>query len=629
MNRFYPLWIVVLFPLAFQAKAQQGFEYREYDRNICISTERVYNRMPDDLFFQVERVDDTFYTVFNNEEWFDDFFSDERRHLGVQLVSTAYFACSRMGYRDPEEYFYFLEPLSWRDMKRVQFMNSDGLHVVPLGRVPTRFRNELFDHGVIIGRRSRACIDHWYSVTPVHDWHLLDHTLWIDSLVRDAESITIPPVPPIIETGKVLRFDVIFPKNETTYNSEALRAFLHELPLISHEPVKVKINAFASIEGPEDRNKELYRKRGEVVLGEVKLILPPETQYEVSVDENWEDFYLDIARSPQAFLLQEEPDAIREYLQDPPFLERLEPLLSKHRKASVTIELKRSVSSQKSTWQELMDFYVSSLITEEKENAIFLQNALFQRMAARSSGYGFPDTLPLPRNKAFVPVYNRDYALRYRHGLTDARETHQLFSELATFFPDDPAIHFNLAALNYKRWLANDPEVTEECLLNSINILPDLEVPQPAYSRLLMNYHLVKLRQGVEDMDARQRTRTIRAVRNLYGGTELSEEEIINMTMFFVAHRQADIAERLLRPLARAAQPNEDILFYYIKLTISEDTNTHMRWYFGLLEKAQEMNPARFCALFQPVSVEGAAGISLLFRDAVKEFYCRHCEDPS
>lgn len=618
--------LVVIFT---SVNAQQGFEYREYDRDICISTERVYARQPDDLVFQVERVNDSFYAVFNNEEWFDGFFSDERRHLGVQLVSTEFFACNRMGFGNPEDFFHFLEPLSWRDMKRLQFMNTDGLHIVPLGDVPARFTNKDFDHGVIIGRRSRACIDHWYSNRPLHDWDLLPNSLWIDTLIRDNTVLTIPEPPAIVETGKVLQFDVIFPKNEVTYDVEALRRFLHDLPLISHEPVRIHISAFASIEGPEDRNKELYQRRADVVLREVRLILPPETHYEISVDENWQDFYRDVARSPQAFLLQEEPDAIREYLQDPPFLERVEPLLARHRKATVTVELLRSISTRESSLEELTDFYISSLITEEKENALHLQNALFERFSGSGLKHGFPDSLPLPRSKRFVPVYNRDYALRYRLGLTDIRETHRLFSELVTFFPDDPALQFNLAELSFRKWLAGDKDITEEVLLQKINALPDMGVPQLAYSRLLINYHLVKLRQGVVGMEPRQRMRRLSAVRNLYGGSQLNDDEIINLSMFFVAYHQPDMAERLLRPFARAAQPDEDILFYYIKLTISEGTNTNMRWYFSLLEKAQEVNPIRFCALFQPVGRPGAAGISLLFRDAVKDFYCKHCEGPS
>lgn len=637
MNMRIVLFLVLLLKLNPGLFAQLGYSYKEYDRGDCISVERSYSRMPDEVLFQVEQINNTFFAVFNDEQWFDSFFAGDGINLlgmnalslGVQLVSADFFSCNYVGFEQYDDFFYQLDPLSYKDMKKFQVMGDDGLYRVPLGTVPPRFLRKEYDHGIVISRKNHECISHWYTKTPVLDWQLLEHALLTDTLVLDSEKLVFYPDTSGLSLGENLETDVIFPKNETTFDQKLFREFLHHIPSFDLKPQKVSISAFASIEGPETRNKQLYKRRGEVIKDEIELILPPGVEYEIKVDENWDDFYNDVASSQFSFLSAMEPEQIRAQLADKAFSKELEPLLKKHRKATVSIRMSKEIQPDVSDMAGLMDFYIASLQAEHFENALKIQDAIFDLVSSENVAETFPDSLPLPQNKSFSHVFTRDYVYRYKTGLVDHVKLFELFNDLQHIYPDDPAIRFNLAELAFRRWIDGDPEIKADSVSGIINNLDQFDVPAWAKNRLLINFHLVSIRQSMAEADARKRMRSARAIRSLYSSAFTSDHEIVNLARFFAAYRQTDIAERLLRPYARNSSPDEDLLYFYIILTINEATTVNMRWYHDLLEKAHELNPERFCNLFQPVSVPGSAGISLLFRDRIKEFYCENCNDPS
>jgi hypothetical protein len=618
--------------------SQQGYSYKEYDRGDCISVERSYSRMPDELLFQVEKIDNTFFAIFNDERWFDDFFAGDGSNLllgnnalslGVQLVSADYFSCNYVGFDRYDDFFYHLDPFSYKEMKKFQERENDGLFRIPLGTVPPRFLNKEFDHGIVISKKNHECISHWYTKTPILDWQLLELALLTDTLVTDSEKLVFHPDTSGLSLGEKLEIDVIFPKNETSFDLKKFREFLHHIPSFDLEPYKVSISAFASIEGPETRNKELYERRGEVVKNEIELILPSGVQYEIKVDENWDEFYLDVANSEFSWLTDMEPEQIRAQLSDRTISKELEPLLKKHRKATVTVWMRKEIQPDLSDMPGLIDFYVASLQAEHLENTLKIQDAIFELVDQENVSALFPDSLPLPTNKLFSYVFTRDYVYRYKTGLVDHAKLFQLFDDLKDYYPNDPAIRFNLAELAFRSWVGGDHSINADSVLGIINNLDQFDVPVWAKNRLLINFHLVSIRQSMAEADARKRLRSARAIRSLYTSSFTTDDELVNLARFFSAYRQTDVAERLLRPYARNNNPDEDLLYFYIILTINEATTVNMRWYNDLLEKAYEINPQRFCSLFQPVSSPGSAGISLLFRDRIKEFFCQNCYDPS
>jgi hypothetical protein len=604
--------------------SQQGYSYKEYMRSVCLDTQRAYSKIPEDVHFVVTRGDEMFYAIYSDPEWFDEFFSEEGRSLSVQLVSTDYFDCDKSIARNKDSYFYHLPPVSYRQMKSNQFSTETGLYATPLVSIPEEMIDKPFDIGIIISRRGRICLDHWYSWLPRHDWELLETALMIDTLQYLADIHQLKPDSVIISDTR-MELEILFEKNQTQFDKSKLRDFMYSIPITRYSQISIVITAFASIEGPEERNQELYWERARGVFREMNAFLPENIIYEFEVAENWDEFMNDISGTPYAYLAEKDKDEIRELLKDQKFSEKMEPILKNHRKAKVSITLENKIFPGKSSLDDLFQFYKKTLGVSDAENALKIQDAIFTLIQKENVSGSFPDSLPIPEGKEFSFVFNRDYSYRYAIGLTDTRKAYMLFKKLQIHFPDDPNIKFNTTELMFRSWLLNDTTITAAGMLNAINDLSKAGVPAGAFQRLLVNYHKIMVLQSMENKDARLRNRSLNAIRSLYAGTWMNETELVSLSMFFTAYHRRDLAERLLRPMARSAQPQEDLLFYYISLTINNKSLTRQRWYGQMLRDAYHMNSERYCNLFQPVGKSGSIGISNLFDENLWVLYCTMC----
>jgi hypothetical protein len=629
------LFCCIFAVLLFDMQAQQGFRYREFSDDICSTCLRKYNRIPDEVQFEVYAHDGYFIVYCNQEQWFDEFFSggggfsllSKELSLGVKMVSTDYFDCDNRKSNLSESYFYQLPPLSFSEMDKRKEYLEDGDFVINLGAVPEVFEGKDFDHGIIISKRNRKCIDHWYNKIPVHDWQLLNHALLLDTLVYYDDLRSYPQIYAPITDEIKLEFEVLFPKDQVTFNRDSIRQIVSKLHIPEGFSVFVDINAYASVEGPVHRNAQLYHTRGEVISALLHPFLEEKAQYTISVSENWDEFFRDIATTNYRSLASESPDNIRMMLNERQLSLELEPILKKHRKAIVNIRAIQTLDPLNSAPDDMIRFYHHAIEKGEVDKALLLQDAIFSKMEREKIIPGFPDVFPIPATQRMSYVYNREITHRYFFRAVDLVETYNLFQQMVEFYPEDPRLRFNLAELAFRRWFSGDTSIKNDKLLELINKLEAQGVPRLAVNRLLINYHMVNLRYGMADADQRLRNRSVRAIRNLYAETHTREAELVNLAMFFTAYRQMDFSERLLRKQAYSSSPDVDLLFFYIAITINNSKYYNMRGYKGLLLKAHASAPDKFCQLFQPVRKTDAVGISLLFRPELMEIFCSHCKD--
>lgn len=608
-------------PLILQA--QTGHNYREYKREACIDSERAYKRHPEDLYFASLAREGDLFVVYNDPQWFEEYFGKQGRKLGIQMLTMESFDCQNP-LQSPA--IYNTTPLNLRQMQ-ARAQERNGLFYLHLGSIPAELAGKSFDTGIVISRNGRKCVDHWQRLINVHDWDILESALLADTLVFKGDRIPFRPDTLTLHLRKTVHFEVKFPKNQTTFDKKALHDFLQSLPLREYQALDVNIRAYASVEGPEERNQQLYWERSRVVYEAVNTFFAlEELPFQCEVDENWEAFRIDIKNTPYARLAQMSKEEIREQLNKASVKQDLEPILEDHRRTYLSIHMQQSFIPAASSMDELMQFYDLSMETENLMAAIRIQNAIFERIQGEAISSVFPDHLPIPGAKAFNHAFNREYVLRYTMGLTDMQETAGLFAQLAQYYPTDPFIRFNEAELLFRRWMARDPLVEETKLLNIIRELPQYEVPLEASQRILLNYHMEKISRAYEARDLRRQSNHLSSIRNLLGSTILKPKEILSLSKFFYAYNQVDWAERMLRPYARIADIDEDLLFHYINITLSQEAMLNARWYQILLTQAQSRNPQRFCALFTPTSEPQGKGISVLLKTELKERYCKHCQ---
>lgn len=622
--------IILIIITPFSGMGQQGYKYREYDRQDCLDTYREYIRKPDNVYFDIRRDGNDFYAWYNNKEWFDEFFSDQGRKLGVQLVSTGYFDCTESLLYNSTAFFHYMDPKSSREMEQSRYETQNGFFVSHLGTLPLSFQGKEFDHGLIISKRNRFCIDHWFAKIMVTDWDLIDLALLADTLVFSEKDIPeVQKDTSTISSQKVMRYEVIFDKNKTLFNKDSLLSFVYDLPLQDYNPQKVHIEAYASVEGPADINKDLFEKRARVIYDEILPFLPQDVGYQFEVSENWNAFFRDIMNTEFAAYRYLDRDSVKRLLHDVALKKKMEPMLAKHRKTIVEIRFDKSIKPYEVNAEELFDFYYQSIFAEDLENALKVQNAIFERMKSENFEKNFQSVDYFPEDTAFANFINREYVYRFASDFNNLKEIHHLFKQLHEYYPENDKIKFNLAEIMFRMWMLEPGAVDKSEMVIAMQKLKESTVPSTIVNRLLLNYYLVDLRKSIKEEDQRRHDRNIRSIRSLFSKVKLNDKERLSMARWLTAYQKRNMAERLLRPYVRKDFPDEDLLFYYVSLTISESHINRQRWYEDLLEIAYQINPERFCNLFLPVSDPRSVGISLLFQENLKELFCTYCGNHS
>ncbi len=286
--KIHPLYLLIALVLLFSIDlsfGQSGHTYRKYKRNVCLPASGAYKSIPGHVYFTIRPYNNILYVIYNDQEWFENIFRYNLNSLGAKLVSADYYDCQTDNKKVSDNYFYYMKPRFYFQMKD-KAEKSDNLYFLPLWNVPDSFVNKDFDISIIISRWGRKCLNVSYRLIPIHDWQLLEPVLLADTLLFESEEIKIQDVTDPIKTSGIKTLDIIFPKDNVSYNKDELHDFLKALPLDKYKPVKVNIQGYASVEGTKERNRELYNKRAEVIIDEMKKILPDTIEYETEVSEN-------------------------------------------------------------------------------------------------------------------------------------------------------------------------------------------------------------------------------------------------------------------------------------------------------------------------------------------------------
>ena len=101
--------------------------------------------------------------------------------------------------------------------------------------------------------------------------------------------------------------------------------------------------------------------------------------------------------------------------------------------------------------------------------------------------------------------------------------------------------------------------------------------------------------------------------------------DYVQLAKYFASYARYDWAEKILQPQAVKIDADEDLLFYYINLTMVDPENTKRSSYRTILLNAANANQLRFCNMFEPYR-KGGVSFQLLNDEYLKSSYCETCE---
>ena len=84
------------------------------------------------------------------------------------------------------------------------------------------------------------------------------------------------------------------------------------------------------------------------------------------------------------------------------------------------------------------------------------------------------------------------------------------------------------------------------------------------------------------------------------------------------------MAQKIAKVLKRKIDVDEELLFYYLNLTVINPKNTNSEAYRTTMLNAINLNQKRFCMLFDPFG-KGGINFQLLRDEYLKSTYCENC----
>ena len=126
--------------------------------------------------------------------------------------------------------------------------------------------------------------------------------------------------------------------------------------------------------------------------------------------------------------------------------------------------------------------------------------------------------------------------------------------------------------------------------------------------------------------DYANKDKSVTYIKNNYKNFPLSDYDYLSLAQFFSYYTNIDMAVELLENKAKSIEIDEDLLFFYLNLTLINTELTQDSDYRTIMLNAINMNKARFCKLFNAVE-KGGVTFQLLENEYLKEAYCENCNN--
>jgi len=435
---------------------------------------------------------------------------------------------------------------------------------------------------------------------------------------------------PAIENS-ILEFIIPFEKNKSNYKPEDIEPLIKKLKEPDFIINKLSIIAYSSIEGNDETNKALQKNRAESIVNALKSRQTKKVAYNITTGDNIEDFKHDVLGTEFANIANMSVSEAQEYISKNNLINKLEPILQKHRYAKITMDIIYDIADKKE-----QAFVVSRFNKSIKENnlirALSIQKFIFKKVLKKEytseavTEQEIPETpefAGLLLNKLWLSglLMNKLWLERYINNEEISEEYCNKISKFHKLAPDNFYITYNW----YYCRILHEEFTGDKSIVDFQKEISDLystNLQKQTVDLLNMEYQF-KVIQYLDTLDEPSPLllASLDSVRIISKLTESNWQNSIKLAYIFVELKDYDFAARLLEPYILSDNPFDELIFSYIAIC------SHLPYKFGsprfilAMNKAKDLDNERYCKLFKKDKLT----IQALENTKVKEVYCKTC----
>jgi hypothetical protein len=592
------------------------------DLSKCKKTHVTLNQMPNDVRFSTIIKNDSIYLVLNSRSWFEKILQGKNDGAAIDIVQQTQFSCDKNSSAQVNfSHIGFLtKPIYKNELLKRTVEWRDGVIATNMGPVPKELVNTSIEANYLLLQDKFLCWTGSLVSVDFNGWKLLENGLYYDTLTKEGIKNKYKDV------AKTLNFIIPFEKDKSQYNHSDILPLIDSLKMTDYSIKEISIRAFTSVEGDYKRNLKLQKDRAESIVNALQSYQTEKIQSTISTQENWVDFLDDIQYSPYKNLAILSKDEVKEKLRAKDLQEKLEPILQKHRKGIIQIKLEKRLTFEENDEKQLKKYFLQMIEEKNIEQALYLQQIIFYKIRKRQLPETYLTTLEVPESIENGRLLINEGAFLYDNETTDVFEAIRTFQNLKTLLPNNPKVDYNLCALKLQAWLHTSLIQPREELKREIEALRAKKIPDPLVRRLLINYHIILSEVQLRNQNYSAKDKSVLFIFQTYLPLKLDDADLVNLAKYFSHYSKFDWATKILQPRVRAIDVSEDLVFYYLSLTIYKSTNTKSINYRSIMLNAVNENRPRFCELFNS-TMDGGISFQLLNDSYLKRTFCENCQE--
>lgn len=591
----------------------------------CQSCLNIFRQKPKEVKFSVKREKNNLYFETNDKKWFNLLFKNSGDGIAVDVVAKDRYSCDKITVEPSQIKGKLLKPVYASKLKSGLRPYGDNGFRVFVGKISDTDINKELEYNILFLSNKMLCRYYVIYDLESYQWDLLDMGMYLDSLTYNTKQIKASAKEGYILRNKTLKFKIPFEKNKSEYSQEDIKPIYDSLRLTDFNIKSINIKAYSSVEGSLERNIELQEQRANSIVAALQAFQKPTIKTEVSSSENWVEFLNDIKGTKFENLAQLKKQQVKVKLVGA-LSKEMEPILQYHRKAVLELELEKKDKYKTMSPDELIAKFNASIRAENLDEAIEIQNSLFEKLKHKEASPNILKRMEIPRQAKFYKIFNKNSAYRYMLNVRQALIVYNELQELEKLVPKNGEVKYNIAAIKIKLWRFRAIDINETKLKSQILVLKNYGIPPSLISRMMVNYHIIKAENLMRKRDYTNKDKSVTYIKNNYKKFYLSDYDYLSLAQFFSYYANADMAVELLEKKARSIDIDENLLFYYLNLTLINTGLTQDDDYRTILLNAINMNKKRFCKLFNTVE-DGGVTFQLLADEYLRETYCENCEN--
>jgi len=621
------IFVLVLFLFVFNETFSQttyGLRDGRMDPQCAPLIKSIQERSREVLFgISIQKNGDIFFSI-TNKKGYDQIFNAPLHGIAIDLVEKSRYDCNKPA---PVAISlirgHLTRPVYKAALDQELKLQQDGSVFIKVGQVPAELLNKEIEGNLVIVKSELIAFYTNFVNIDRAVWELLPMGLYSDTLLQ-TNSAFDENNKEFFTYTRMARIVVPFPKGKTTYNANDIKPLYDSLKMKDYIIRKIDIRAFSSVEGPESLNKQLMQGRADAMIKALKQFGVSMERSKTLTLENWVEFYQDIKNTTYKNLASLSKFEVKQQLADKEFIKGVEPILSNHRKAIVTIYMEPKTEASTIQDNAIKRAFQDAVQAKEINRARSILKEIVQRIQDNRAPNDFLNELEIPQEKPYATILNDREVYQYMLHNIDEYTALDEFMKLKKIDSTNARINYNICTLKFAIWKYDADSINANLLLNEINALPRYGIANPLVLRMQINYQILKCRDFMRKGAYAEKDQSLEFIRRNYPGLNLTDEEIYSLAKYFAFYAHFEWAEEIVNARVDKIDVSEDIVFYYLNLGFYHHDLYPTDKFQKAMLNAINLNRTRFCNFFKSIN-NGGAGMQLLEHAIFKQAWCENC----